>query len=72
MEKIAVEALSLPAAQRASLAHKLISSLDEDVDENAEAEWLETIERRVREVEKGRVKCQPVAVVIRRLRAKKK
>ena len=28
VDKIAVEALSLPAAQRASLAHKLISSLD--------------------------------------------
>ena len=51
LELVADAALALEREQRASLAHQLIASLDDQVDEDAAAAWLKVIERRVREVE---------------------
>ncbi|MBL66875.1 MAG: hypothetical protein CMO74_00260 [Verrucomicrobiales bacterium] len=68
LEMVADAALALEPGQRASLAHKLIASLDEEVDEGVEAAWLEVIERRVREVESGEAECRPVEEVLERLR----
>ncbi len=70
LETLATDALALPLAQRASLAHKLIESLDEEVDERAEAEWLAVIDRRLREMDAGEGKGRPIEEVIRELRAK--
>ncbi len=70
IETLASEALALPLPQRASLAHKLIESLDEEVDERAEAEWLAVIDRRLQELEQGKVTCRPVDDVVRDLRSK--
>ncbi len=67
---VAQAAMGLSPAQRASLAHKLIASLDGTVDENAEAEWMAVIERRIAEVEQGKVECRSIEDVIRDLRAK--
>jgi putative addiction module component (TIGR02574 family) len=48
--------LSLPAEERAVLAHDLIASLDaEDADPNADALWATEIDRRAREVADGKV-----------------
>jgi putative addiction module component (TIGR02574 family) len=52
-------ALVLPPAARAALAGSLLESLDETVDEGAEAEWQKEIARRMQELDSGRVK--PVA-----------
>jgi putative addiction module component (TIGR02574 family) len=53
------KALALPPAARAALAGSLLESLDETVDEGAEAEWQKEIALRLRELDSGKVK--PVA-----------
>lgn len=57
--KLLEEALKLPAEARAALAGSLIESLDETVDEDAEAAWAEEIARRVRELDSGKAKSIP-------------
>lgn len=51
--KLLAEALKLPAQDRAAVAGQLLRSLDEQVDEDAEAAWIEEIGRRVRELDAG-------------------
>ena len=68
LELVADAALALEREQRASLAHQLSASLDEQVEEDAAAAWLEVIERRVHEVESGEVECCPIEEVLGRLR----
>lgn len=53
------KAMALPPAARAALAGSLLESLDEAVDEGAEAAWQKEIARRMQELDSGRVK--PVA-----------
>jgi len=68
IEKVAVEILSLPTVDRAYLAQRLIRSLEEAADENAEVEWQETIDRRWREIEEGRVECPDALAVIKEIK----
>jgi putative addiction module component (TIGR02574 family) len=68
-EKVA-EVLALPEADRAFLARKLIASLDDAVDADAEAQWVEEVDRRAREIEQGSVTCRPVEQVVHLLRTK--
>jgi len=63
--KLLEEALRLPPEARAALASSLMESLDETVDEDAEAEWAKEIQRRIREIESGQVKTVPWAVARR-------
>jgi hypothetical protein len=49
------EALELPAEARAAIAASLISSLDEQVDADAEAAWAAEIERGISELRSGTV-----------------
>ena len=63
LEKLTVDVLHLPAADRARLAHALISSLDETVDDDAEQAWEIEIEKRVKEIRSGKVKGIPAAKV---------
>ncbi|HXY02421.1 MAG TPA: addiction module protein [Terriglobales bacterium] len=51
--------LALPPAARAALAGSLLESLDETVDDDAEAEWNAEIARRIQELDSGKVR--PVA-----------
>ena len=53
---IAQESLALPDKERADLAGSLIDSLDDTVDENAEAAWQEEIVRRLEDVQSRKVK----------------
>ena len=50
------EALSMSPAERATLAHCLISSLDQTQNESVDAEWIELAQKRLAELENGRVK----------------
>ena len=50
------KALALPDKERADLAGSLIESLDDTIDEDAEAAWQEEIVRRLEEVRSGKVK----------------
>ena len=68
-EQVALDALSLPAAARAELAHRLLLSLDEAHDDDAEALVLREVRRRSDEVERGAVRPVPMDEAVGRLRA---
>ncbi len=53
------EALKLPPEARAALAGYLLESLDQEVDEGAEAAWHAEIDRRLGELDSGKVKPIP-------------
>jgi putative addiction module component (TIGR02574 family) len=55
-QELLKKALALPDKERADLAGSLIDSLDDTVDENAEAAWQEEIVRRLEDVPSGKVK----------------
>jgi putative addiction module component (TIGR02574 family) len=58
-QELLKKALALPDKERADLAGSLIQSLDDTVDEDAEAAWQEEIVRRLEEVRSGKVKTTP-------------
>ena len=53
LEKIRTDALSLPEAERAELAHNLVASLDGRADPDAETAWDAEILRRLAEIDTG-------------------
>ena len=57
--KFLEEALKLPPEARAALAGSLIESLDDQVDEDAEATWAAEIAKRVADMDNGRVRPTP-------------
>ena len=57
--KLLEEALKLSPEARAALATSLLESLDEAVDEGAEAAWAEEIAKRIRELDCGAVTPVP-------------
>jgi putative addiction module component (TIGR02574 family) len=67
-EDLLEQALSLPAEDRADLAASLLESLDGAADPDVEAAWAEEVERRIRDVESGKVKLIPWSEARRRLR----
>jgi putative addiction module component (TIGR02574 family) len=67
-EKVA-QVLALPEQDRAYLARRLLASLDDTVDAEAETQWNEVIDRRTREIEEGKVTCRPVEETVRDLGA---
>jgi putative addiction module component (TIGR02574 family) len=62
--------LALPVEARAALVGSLLDSLDDVVDEDAEAAWEKEISRRVAELRAGKVTTVPWQEVRRRLSAK--
>jgi len=62
-------AMKLSRRARARLAQRLISSLDEDVDADAERLWRAEAKRRLAELESGRVAPVPAEKVVKRARA---
>jgi putative addiction module component (TIGR02574 family) len=67
--QIESKALKLPARARARLAERLISSLDEEVDADAEALWVSEAERRLDELRTGKVKGRSATSVFRKARS---
>ena len=63
------KALRLPAGARARLAERLISSLDDQVDPDAEKLWAEEAERRLDELRSGAIKSRPAESVFRKARS---
>ena len=61
------EALQLPPEARAALAASLLDSLDPEVGEDAESAWQAEIDRRLRELDSGRVKPVPWSEARRRI-----
>ena len=69
VRKIEAEALKLPPKQRARIAERLLSSLEDQVDPENERFWLETAERRLDELLSGKVKGIPAEQVFKRARS---
>ena len=68
LKKLEADLLALPIKSRASLARALIESLDETVDDNAEALWMEEIRRRDEDLRSGRANARPVDQVLQEAR----
>ena len=67
-EKLKGDLLTLPVESRASLAHALIESLDDVVDDDAESLWMDEIRRRDAEIRAGTAKLKPLDQVLREAR----
>ena len=65
LEKLKDDLLALPPDSRASLAHALIASLDEEVDEDVERRWAQEIRRRDNDIKNGQAVLRPVDEVLR-------
>ena len=63
-------ALALPVEARAALAGSLLDTLDETVDEDAEASWQTEIALRIEQLDTGRAKTISWTEVRRRIAAK--
>ena len=70
IEKIEKEVLRLPSHERALIAERLISSLDEEEDPEAERLWIEEAERRYKEYKEGKVKAKSAETVFKETRSK--
>lgn len=66
-ESVLAEALRLDTDARAEIAAELLASLDGPEDVDAEAAWAQEIERRVSDIEAGRVELEPWDSVKRRI-----
>jgi len=69
VRELEAKALKLPRKERARLAQRLISSLDQKVDADVEKLWLEEAERRLGELKSGKVVAIPAEKVIRKARS---
>jgi putative addiction module component (TIGR02574 family) len=71
-EELEAAVLSLPREERASLAHKLIVSIDEGEGDATDlsGEWRQEIRRRVEEIQRGDVHLVPGEEVFGKLRAR--
>ena len=70
LEKVRTEALRLSVAERAELAHNLVSSLDGPADSDVENAWDAEILRRLAEIDSGTAKLVDREEFRRRLRAR--
>lgn len=68
VEQIADDLLNLPPASRAWLAVKLITSLDEAEENEADELWAREAERRYREIVAGKVDYIPAEEALKKAR----
>ncbi len=69
-EKICIEALSLPRAARAEIAHRLLLSLEnEDFSDEVTDLWREEIAKRRADFREGRANAVPAEEALRRAAA---
>lgn len=69
-DRVVEEALSLPADVRLSLIEKLLTSLNLPIDDQIDHLWAEEAERRVSQIEEGKIKLVPGEEVFAKIRAK--
>jgi len=70
LEKLRSEALRLPEAERAELAHSLVLSLDGPADRDAASAWDGEIQRRLAEIDAGTADLVDREELRRRMRAR--
>ncbi len=66
-DRIVDEALSLPVEERLNLVEKLLMSLNLPIDDEIDRLWAEEAERRVSEIEEGKVTPIPGEAVFARI-----
>ena len=69
LEQIEAEALKLGARSRATLARKLLESLEPASQTDHERAWYDEAERRLRAFREGKVDTIPARDVLRRLKS---
>ena len=69
-DKVYDEALSLPADARIGLVEKLLSSLNLPTQNEIDRAWAEEAERRVDQIDRGKVKLIPGEKVFEKIRQK--
>ena len=67
--KLQAKALKLPPEERARLAERLISSLDNEADADSEELWIQEAERRLNELDSGAVEAIAAERVIEKARS---
>jgi putative addiction module component (TIGR02574 family) len=55
LDQLTADALKLPLRDRVQLAQRLVSTLDDEVESDAEALWFVEAERRLEELRSGKV-----------------
>ena len=70
VKDIEKEIRALSAEEKIELLRTLIAELDMPADPNVERAWLETAQRRYRELVEGKIKGVPGPLVFERLRAR--
>jgi len=70
LKELTKKVLSLPVQERAELAHNLIQSIDSDVGQDVSSSWDVELEKRVHEINEGKVKGIPAEEVFANLREK--
>ncbi|MEC4813653.1 MAG: addiction module protein [Scytonema sp. PMC 1069.18] len=69
-EQLKLELSQLSAQERAEIAHFLIQSLDEDVDNDVESAWDTVLTKRLEEIHRGIAIGEPSNQVFSELRKK--
>lgn len=69
-EQIIKAAMALPDAERMRVADELIASLDPAEQQRIEEAWAREVERRIDELDAGKVRGRPADEVMRELREK--
>jgi putative addiction module component (TIGR02574 family) len=70
IDKLKSQLEALTNRERAEVAHYLISSLDQEQDEDAEEAWDAELNRRVAEIKSGKAVGKPAEQVFAELREK--
>jgi putative addiction module component (TIGR02574 family) len=70
-DEILSAALSLPPYERAMLADRLLASLDGSNQKEIDAAWAEEAERRMREIDEGKVETIDGELVMQKLRSRR-
>jgi putative addiction module component (TIGR02574 family) len=67
-DEIIADAMKLPLRERVRLAQRLVSSVEEQLEDNVEPLWMAEAERRLEELRAGEVKGMPATDAIRKAR----
>ena len=68
LSEVTKEALSLPVEDRVVLAQRVWESMEHFANTDVENAWMDEADRRWREIEEGKVQCQPADQVMKAAR----
>jgi len=68
IENVLAQALQMPPKERATIAERLLASLDTEADAEVEIAWQQEVQRRLSEIDSSEILCLPWEEVILKLR----